>query len=62
MRIRATVTKDGYVQGETYDVPEKVARKKIVRDEAEPATVAPANDREKAVIELYEKRNTWPIK
>jgi hypothetical protein len=49
MRIRATVTKDGYVSGQEYDIDATKATAMIVAGAAELVTVAPNSDRETAI-------------
>jgi hypothetical protein len=57
MRIRATVTKSGYVAGVEYDVDPGVGMAMIIAGNAVPVAVAQFKDREKAVLpQNYETR------
>jgi len=60
MKIRATVTKNGFIRGVEYDLNEEEATNMIIRGEALEITVAPAYNREKAILQPDEKR--WHTK
>ncbi len=56
MRIKATVTKGEFIQGNEYELPPAIATAMIIAGTAEVVTVAYSPNREKAILLKYETR------
>ena len=57
MIVKARVTKGDYVKGVEYDLPDKEAQALIIQGTMSFVAVAPAHNREKAILSKWDTRN-----
>lgn len=57
MIVRATVTKGEYQKGTEYDLPDDLAQALIVQGIMSFVAVAPAHNREKAILKKWDTRH-----
>lgn len=56
MVVRALVTKGDFAKGVEYDLPDKEAQALIIQGIVSFVAIAPARNREKAILETWETR------